>query len=227
MPTSTGWPFAELLNFIRSGKVFFFFRAVNNVGIFRPQQLLVGRNNDDFQLVDLVELRRFRLCRSGHARQLLEHAEIILEGDRRERLILALDLDALLGFNRLMQTVRPAPPRHHAPGEFIDDDDFAVFNHIFHILAIERMRLDRRFDVMLQRPVFRIGDVADAEQFFDFLPAFVGDGDVAVLLVDRKVAGQLRRLAGGDIKFFALFKLGNDAVDLDNTCRSIPRSLRK
>ena len=47
-------------------------------------------------------------------RKLLVHAEIVLEGDRGERLILALDLHAFFGFYRLVQTVRPAPARHRA-----------------------------------------------------------------------------------------------------------------
>ena len=32
-------------------------------------------------------------------------------------------------------------------------------------------------DVVLEVPVFGVGDVADAEEAFDFFPAFVGDGD--------------------------------------------------
>ena len=66
---------------------------------------------------------------------------------------------------------------------------FAVFHHVFDVAPVERVRFDGGFDVVLQVPVFRIGDVADAEQLFDFFPAFIGDGDVAVLLVDHEVAG--------------------------------------
>ena len=117
-----------------------------------------------FQLVNFVELGGFRFRRARHAGELLEHAEIILEGDGGEGLVLALDLDAFLGFDRLVQAVGPAPARHHAAGKFVDDDDFAVFDHVLHIAAIERVRLDRGFDVMLERPVFRVGNVADAEQ---------------------------------------------------------------
>ena len=59
----------------------------------------------DVELVDLLELGRFRFGRTGHAGQLLVHAEVVLEGDGGERLILALDLDAFLGFDGLVQTV--------------------------------------------------------------------------------------------------------------------------
>ena len=156
----------------------------------------------------------FCFRRTGHARQLLEHAEIILEGNGRERLVLALDLDAFLGFDRLVQAVGPAPSRHHASRKLVDDDDFAVFDDVFHVLAIERVRLDRGLDVMLERPVLRVSDVANTEQAFDFLPAFIRHRDVAVLLVDDEIAGELRGFARGTFDLLAFFQLGNDSVDL-------------
>ena len=73
------------------------------------------------------------------------------------------------------------------------------------------MGLDGDFDVVLEVPVFRVGDVADAEQLFDLLPALVGDGDGAGLLVDDVVAGPGFGLEGFDE--FAEFKLGDDDVD--------------
>ena len=101
---------------------------------------LVG-NHRDFQLVDLLELRRFGFRRTGHAGQLLVHAEVVLEGDGGERLILALDLDAFLGFDRLVQTVAPAAARHQAAGELVDDDDLAVLDHVFVVALVEHVRL--------------------------------------------------------------------------------------
>ena len=126
----------QLLNLVGGRIVLFLLCAVNHVGIFNPQQRLVRRDHHDFQLVDLVEFRRFGFRRTGHARQLLIHAEIILESDGRQRLVLALDFDVLFGFHRLVQTIGPAPPRHHASGELVDDDDFAVFDHVLNVAAI-------------------------------------------------------------------------------------------
>src|SRR5271155_117773 len=193
----------QLLNLVGDGKVFFLLRTKNDVGILQPQHLLVGGNDGHFQLINFVKLGCFRFRSAGHARELLEHAEVILEGDGGERLVLALDLDAFLGLDRLVKAVRPASAGHHAPGKVVDNDDFAVFHHVLHVAAIERVRLDRGFDVMLERPVLRIGDVADAEQALDFPPALVGDRDVAVLFVDHKVTGELRRFAGSYLKFLA------------------------
>ena len=121
----------------------------------------------------------FGFRRTGHAGQLLVHAEIILECDGRQRLVLALDLDAFFGFNRLVQAIGPAAARHQAAGELVDDDDFAVFHHILDIAPVERVRLDRGLDVVLEVPVLGIGNVADAQQLLDFFPALFGDRDAA------------------------------------------------
>ena len=54
---------------------------------------------------------------------------------------------------------------------------------------IQVMRLDRHLDVVLQVPVLRVGDIADAQQLLDLLPALVGHRNRARLLVHHKVAG--------------------------------------
>ena len=84
--------------------------------------MLVGIDHH-VEVVDLLELDRFGVRRAGHAGELLVHAEIVLEGDRRERLVLAFDLDVFLGLDRLVQPVAPAPARHQPAGELVDDDD--------------------------------------------------------------------------------------------------------
>ena len=172
VPTSTGCPvLRQAHDFVRRREVLLFLRAIHHVRILNAPQFAVGRNHHDFQLVNLVELGGFRFRRTGHAGQLLVHAEVILEGHGGERLIFALDLHAFLGFHRLVQSIGPAASRHQAAGELIDDEHLAVLHHVFHIATIERMRLDRGIDVVFQVPVLRIGDVADAQQPLDLLPS--------------------------------------------------------
>ena len=72
----------------------------------------VRRNDQHAELVDVKKLLRLSLGRAGHAGQLPIQAEIILNRDRRQRLGLALDLHAFLGFDRLMQAIAPAPAGH-------------------------------------------------------------------------------------------------------------------
>ncbi len=94
------------------------------------------------------------------------HAEIILKGDGREGLIFALDLDAFLGFHGLVQTVRPAAAGHLAPGEFIHDDDFAVFDYVIDVVLIQRVGAQGLVHVMHDVDVRRVGHVGEAEHAF-------------------------------------------------------------
>ncbi len=91
-----------LQNAVDHGFKLLFFRAVDNVRRFDADQVAIRRNDGDIQIVNLAELRGFRFSRAGHAREFLVHAEIILKGYRRERLIFALDLHAFLGFHGLV-----------------------------------------------------------------------------------------------------------------------------
>jgi hypothetical protein len=76
----------------------------------RADHGLVGGDHHDIQVVDLLELRRLRVGGAGHARQLAVHAEIVLEGDRGQGLVLVFDLDPLLGLQRLVQPLAVRRP---------------------------------------------------------------------------------------------------------------------
>ena len=117
---------------------------------------LVGRDDDRFEPVDFLEFVRFRVGRAGHAGQLLVHAEVVLEGDRGQRLVLVLDLHAFLGFDGLVQAVRPAAADHQAAGEFVDDDHFAVLDHVLLVAEEQRVGAQRHHQVMHQRDMARI-----------------------------------------------------------------------
>ena len=107
--------------------------AVNLVPIVLAYHRSVGGDDHYLEAIDLLELERLGIGSAGHPGQFAVHAEIVLEGDRSERLVLILNLDPFLGLDRLMKTVGPAPPRHHAPGELVDDDDLAVLHDVIHL----------------------------------------------------------------------------------------------
>ena len=161
VPTSTGRPcccFSRMSPTIAS----YFSRlgAVDEIGLFDSPQLPVGRDDADVELVDLAELLRLGLGRAGHAGELLVHAEVVLEGDGGERLVLALDLHLLLGLDRLVQAVAPAAAGHQAAGELVDDDDLAVLDHVVHVELEERVGAQRLVDVVEQRHVRRVVEPA-------------------------------------------------------------------
>jgi hypothetical protein len=63
----------------------------------------VRRDEHRLQVVDGGELEGLGVGRAGHAGELLVEAEVVLEGDRGERLALVLDRGAFLRLDRLVQ----------------------------------------------------------------------------------------------------------------------------
>jgi len=200
----------EALDFVGYGEVFFFGRAEDDVRVFDALHDAVGGDDDDLELVDGVELGGLGFGGAGHAGELFVEAEVILEGDGGEGLILFADLNSLFRFNCLMQSVGPTAAGHQAARELVDDDDFAVLDDVLYVALIEGVGLDGDFDVVLHVPVFGVGDVADAEELLDLLEALVGDGDGACFFVDHVVAGP--RFGFEGFNELALFELGDDGV---------------
>ena len=160
---------------------------VDDVRVVDPPHLLVGRHHDDVELVDVLELDRLRVGRAGHARELRVHAEVVLDGDRGERLVLALDPDPLLGLDGLVEPVRPAPARHQPPGELVDDDHLAVLHDVVDVALEERVGLQRLRHVVERVDLARVVEIADAEEPLALGDAFLSQHRRAVLLVDRVV----------------------------------------
>ncbi len=180
--------------------------------------VLVGGDHHHFQLVNLIKFRRFGFRRAGHAGQLLVHAEIILERDGGQRLVLALDLDAFLGFHGLVQAIAPAAPRHQAARELIDDHHLGAFvavaDHVFAIALVQHVGAQRLLHVVVPLDILRVVQIADVEQLLQAQHALFGERRALVLFIDGVVAGGVllaRLLALDD---FAAGQLGNDAVDL-------------
>ena len=76
--------------------------------------------------------------RAGHAGELVVHAEVVLEGDRGEGLVLLLDLHALLGLDRLVEALGPAAALEDAAGELVDDLHLAVLDDVV-LVALEQL----------------------------------------------------------------------------------------
>ncbi len=87
------------------GAVFLLGGAIDLVVVVDADHRHVGRHFEHFELVDVEELVGLGERRAGHAGELLVHAEVVLEGDRGERLVLRLDRLVLLGLQRLVQAL--------------------------------------------------------------------------------------------------------------------------
>ena len=133
----------------------------------------MGRDRDDLEVVDLVELLRLGHRRTGHAGQLVVQAEVVLERDRGQRHALALDAQALLGLDRLVEALAPAAAGHLAAGELVDDDDLAVLDDVVAVALVEGVRAQRLLEVAGE-PRVGVVQVVDAEEALDLVDALLG-----------------------------------------------------
>ena len=84
-----------------------------------------------------MEFSGFRFGRTRHTRQLLVHAEIILNGDGRVRFIFFFEGDAFFGFHRLVESITPAATGHNASSILIDDHDLVFLNDVMTVFFVE------------------------------------------------------------------------------------------
>ena len=147
----------------------------------------VGRDLDDRQLVDLHELGRLGEGGAGHARELVVHPEVVLQRDRRQRLVLLLDADALLGLDRLVQALGPAPALEDPAGVLVDDLDLAVDHRVVVVALVQRLGLQRLDQVVDEMAVLGAVQVVDAHEPLGLGDALLGDRDGLVLLVELVV----------------------------------------
>ena len=163
----------------------------------------VGRDHHDLEVVDLLELVGLGVGGAGHAGELLVEAEVVLERDRGERLVLALDLDPLLRLDRLVHAVRPAAALHQPAGELVDDDHLVVLDDVVPVAEEQVVRPQRLVEVVEEIDVRRVvqarplGEYPGArEERLGGLVPGLGQEHAVVLLVDVEVAGRVgRRLA--------------------------------
>ncbi len=122
----------------------------------------------------------------SHAGELVIEAEVILEGGGRERLTFALDGDAFLGLDGLVQAFGEPASRHGAPGVLVDQHHFAVAHDVFDIAMKQMPRAQRVMD-MVQQP--QVDGLVEAvlwreqsgvgEQPFDFFVTGFGEFHLA------------------------------------------------
>ena len=124
----------------------------------------VGRNVDDLETVDLRELAGLGHRRPGHPGQLGIEPEIVLEGDRRQRLVFLLDVHAFLGLQRLVKTLGVAPSLHHPAGELVDDDHLVVLDDVVGVQAEQLVGAQRLVGMMHERNVGDIVEIALDEE---------------------------------------------------------------
>ncbi len=179
--------FVALCDFLDDRVEFLVFGPINHIGIIGPDHLPVGGHDHHVQLVNFLELRGFRICGSGHSRKLLIHAEIILDRDGSQGLVFLADVDPFFRLDRLVKTIGPAPARHQAAGELVDDDHLAVFDHVIDVTLEDGVGLETLKDMMQGIDLPRIVEIMNAEQPLDFRHSGFRKRSRPALLIDGVV----------------------------------------
>ena len=158
----------------------------------------VRRDGQHVELVDVVELGRLGFGGAGHAGELFVKPEIVLNRDRGEGLGFLFDLDAFLGFDRLVEAIGPTPAGHFAAGVFIDDDDFAFLDDVLDVLFVNAVGLEELGNVV---DFLRLGIHPDLQGVLGRDALLVGQLQVGVDVREQRAkVGQGERLgiAGGE-----------------------------
>ena len=196
-------------------------------GLVHPIELVaafahpVRRNDRGFQPVNFLKLIGFGVGCAGHAGKLFVQPEIILEGDRCHGLVFSLDLYPFLGLHRLVQAIAPAPAGHQAAGEFVDDHDFTILDHIVLVAVIQQVATQgsiqmvhqRNIGRVIQRGAFRNQAQAEQNPLGAFM-ALLGQKNLARLFVDGEIARLGNALTSARIGFsFLAGQQRHDLVD--------------
>ena len=111
-----------------------------------------------------------------------------MERDGSENPALRLQRQAFLGFNRRVQSGRPAPVLRDAAFEFVHGFDGAVFHQVIHVSAQQRVGVEGILNGGEQREVLLGEQIAAAERSFDGADAGVGKRDVPGVFIEREMA---------------------------------------
>ena len=180
----------------------------------------VGGHHHHIQAVDLAELEGFGVRRAGHAAQLAVQAKVVLEGGGGQRLALVGDGHPLLGLYGLVDAAGPAAPGHGAPGVLVNNDHLPVLDDVFHIPAVEAVRLQRRLHMVQQHEVAgaiealaRRQEPLLRQQVLHLLVAAFGELHIPLLFVNIVVARRLppQRQVFGSL--LLALQLRDEAVD--------------
>ena len=186
-----------LLNIVGNALELDDFVLEDEVGVVFTHHGAVGGNRHHAQLVCAHELAGLGLGRTGHSRELLVHAEVVLQGHGGQGLVLRLDLDTLLGLDGLVYSLVVAAAGKDAAGVLVDDEDLAVHDDVVFVTLEEGAGLDRVVQERDQGRVRRLIEVVNAEVVLDLLDSGLEHTHGALFLVDLIVGAHDERVGDG------------------------------
>ena len=164
---------------------------IHHIGMVLTGHRAVCGDLHHIQLIDRTKFLFLRQRRAGHAGELAVQAEEILEGDGGQGLAFAGNGHAFLGLDGLVQALVVAAAIHQSAGEFIDDDDLAVLDHIVDVFFHQATGLHGLVDMVHQSGIFAVAQIFHTKVFFCLGHAAGCQGHGVGLLVHIVVRIQL------------------------------------
>ena len=180
--------FVAGLDLVHDGHILALLVFEHHVGMILAHNGPVGGDLHHVQPVDGAKFLLLGQSGTGHAGQLIIQAEEILEGDGGKGLALVGNGDAFLGFDGLVQAFVIAAAVHQSAGEFVDDDNLTVLDHIVGVLFHQTPGLHGLVDVVGDGGIFGVGQVLYAEIPLCLGNTAGGQGHGAALFVGEVVA---------------------------------------
>lgn len=156
----------------------------------------MGGNRNHLKAINMLKLISFSVGSPGHAGKLFIQPEVVLEGDRRDGLVFGARRQPFLDFDSLMQTIGPAPARHGATSELVDDDDLAITHDVMVVATKQVVRAQRGVELLEQadiadivQRVVGIEQSAFGEQRLDTLMTEFSEVDLTTLFVNPEITG--------------------------------------
>ena len=144
------------LYFTYNGSDLATFGLINCIWQIYAANRFVCWNLENFKPINLNEFLLFRLSRTCHTSQLVIHTEIILESNGCQCLAFSFHLASFLSFNRLMKPIGVAAAIHHTAGKFINNDDFAILDHIVTVSLHHRFCAKCLVENVVQLQIFGV-----------------------------------------------------------------------
>ncbi|CAB4330774.1 unannotated protein [freshwater metagenome] len=138
-------------------------RFIHEVGLIDTLHYAVSRDRNYSELVNLVEFRCLSHRSSGHSRNFLIETEVVLKCDRCKSLIFIFNLDALFGFERLVETFRIATPREHATCVLINNQELTIHYYIIFIALKKFFCTNRVIEVANQCGICSFIEIFDTK----------------------------------------------------------------
>ena len=113
------------------------FGLKNEIRLVDTHHFAIGWDWYHLQPIGVHQFGSLCLCCTSHAREFVVHAEIVLQSHSCERLVFFLDLDALFGLNRLVDTLAPATAFEDSPRKFVDNFYFTILDDVVLVALVQ------------------------------------------------------------------------------------------